>query len=468
MDRKLINIPLGELLDKFGAGSHKPGSGSAAALSAMMSAKMVITVIDLSKRKSSCAKYLPDFSKINELIENRYYPELVELFQKDSDEFDKAIILRNQRKAESDPAKKKAIISAHEKVMRIATEIPLRIAELSLDLGKFAIEVFDHGYKAVRGDSGVGLNSAISAVSGCLHIIDLNLMSLSPGEWMEDIAWRKNDVKKQYLALLREDADRHRILENEVEKHIASEFEESINKYQKGNLGKSIHNDEELETMVRELQIQLWIHRKRIWGEDVPENHILALQPDTVLRNVLGYNYVEKDELGLYEANGEGYEVAGIIDKSEKLVQVSRKFSGESMRFTIAHELGHALLHEQTILHRDRMIDGSKGLRRAGEEQQADRFAVFFLMPAKYVRKVFQITFQTPRFEVNESNVLAFGVDGLQAFKNLYGDTRKLSKYLASTEFFGGKAIVPLHKVFGVSIETMAIRLEELKLVKID
>jgi Zn-dependent peptidase ImmA (M78 family) len=124
-------------------------------------------------------------------------------------------------------------------------------------------------------------------------------------------------------------------------------------------------------------------------------------------------------------------------------------------------------LHEQTILHRDRTIDGSKGIRRVGDEQQADKFAVFFLMPAKYVREVFQIAFQTPKFEVNESNVLAFGVADLQAFKNLYGDTRGLARHLASTEYFGGKSIVPLHKVFGVSIETMAIRLEELGLVKV-
>lgn len=93
MDQKLIDIPLGELLEKFGAGSHKPGSGSAAALSAMLSAKMIITVIDLTKNKPAYAKYVPDLLKISELIENGYFPELVELFQKDSDEFDRVIIL---------------------------------------------------------------------------------------------------------------------------------------------------------------------------------------------------------------------------------------------------------------------------------------------------------------------------------------------------------------------------------------
>src|SRR5215831_15595393 len=164
MSHRLIDIPLGELLNKFGAGSHKPGSGSAAALSAMVSAKMIITVIDLTKGRGTYSEHAPDLLKISELINTTYYPRLVELFQKDSDEFDRVINLRRQRDRESDPVTKNATILTLDKAMRIATEIPLTIAELSLDLGNFAIEVFDHGFKAVRGDSGVGLNSAISAI----------------------------------------------------------------------------------------------------------------------------------------------------------------------------------------------------------------------------------------------------------------------------------------------------------------
>jgi formiminotetrahydrofolate cyclodeaminase/Zn-dependent peptidase ImmA (M78 family) len=466
MDRKLIDIPLGELLNKFGAGNHKPGSGSAAALLAMVSAKMVITVIALTKNKSAYAKYVPHLLKINDLIEKNYYPELVELFQKDSDEFDRVIKLRRQRDEERDPTTKKPILSALEKAMRTATEIPMRIAELSLDLGNFAIEAFDHGLKAVRGDSGVGLNSAISAVSGCLYIIDLNLISLSPGEWMEDISWRKSDVIKQYIELMHKNTERHKVLEAALEVQIVSEFNKAMDLYRKGNLAEKINNDKALETLARKLQSQVWIHRKNIWMENVPEEHILALQPDIVLKKILGYNYVEMDELGQHEVDGDRYEVAGIIDKGKKLVQVSTKFSKESMRFTVAHELGHALLHKQEILHRDRAIDGPN-VRRVGEERQADKFAVFFLMPAKHVREAFRIAFQTPRFEVNESNVLFFGVANLEAFKNQYGDTRVLARHLASTELFGGRAIVPLHKLFGVSVETMAIRLEELGLVKV-
>jgi len=466
MARKLLDIPLGELLEKFGAGSHKPGSGSAAALSAMISAKMIITVIDLTKDKPAYAKYVPDLLKISELIENGYFPELVELFQKDSDEFDRVIKLRRRRDGAEDPASRKAIMGALERAMRTATEIPMRIAELSLDLGDFAIEVFDHGFKAVRGDSGVGLNSAMCAISGCLYIIDLNLASLSPGDWMEEIAWRKNLVAKKYRELLQKDADRHHVLEVEVDKHIVDEFEKAMAAFRKGNLAQEIHSEEDLETLVRDLQNQVWIHRERIWTEGMPEGHVLSLRPDLILQKVMGYKYVEMEELGRHEANGEQFDVAGMIDKSKLLVQVSKAFSADSMRFTTAHELGHAILHEQTVLHRDRVIDRSKRTVRPAEEEMADKFASFFLMPGKLVRDAFEMIFERSRFELNEGNALSLRVGDFQRFREQCGNLRGLSRYLAGADYFAGKTVVPLATVFSVSIETMAIRLEELDLVR--
>jgi hypothetical protein len=48
MSQDLITLPTDELLTKFGAGMHNPGSGSAAALLGLVSCKLVQTVISLS------------------------------------------------------------------------------------------------------------------------------------------------------------------------------------------------------------------------------------------------------------------------------------------------------------------------------------------------------------------------------------------------------------------------------------
>lgn len=466
MDRKLIEIPLGELLDKFGAGSHKPGSGSAAALLAMVSAKMVITVIELTKEKPAYAKYVPHFMEISELIENRYYPELVALFQRDSDEFDGVILLRRQRDDETNLVKRRKVVENLEKAMRIATQIPLRIAELSLDLGNMAIEVFDHGFKAVRGDSGVGLTSAISAISGCMYIVELNLASTSPGEWMEEIGTIKSQVMDKYGELLQKQAERHRVLQVDTAKHLSAEFEKAMVSFRQGNLSRQIRTDTDLESLVRDFQNQLWIHRERIWGEEPPESHISILQPDVVFKKVLGYDFIELSTLGQHDTGGVQFEVAGMIDKGKKLVQISRKFPDDSMRFTAAHELGHALLHEQKVLHRDRALDRTGRVPRTTQEEEADKFATFFLMPAKAVKKAFELGFEMPRFELNQGNfdALRTRVDFF-TFKLRCENRRGLARYIAGAEYFGGNTFVPLANLFRVSIETMAIRLEELDLV---
>lgn len=76
-----------------------------------------------------------------------------------------------------------------------------------------------------------------------------------------------------------------------------------------------------------------------------------------------------------------------------------------TQNFTAAHELGHAVLHKQTVMHRDRPVDGSyNNKKRSLPELQADRFATHFLMPKKIVIEIFQELFQTDRFIIKEDS----------------------------------------------------------------
>ena len=173
MNGKLLDIATGKLLEKFGAGNHKPGSGSASAFQGMLSAQMLLTVINLTndpKRRKNYAKYLPELLGIKQEIESRIYIQLEYLFQTDSEHFDRVIKLREQRDEEPDFLKKSRISEKAQESLKPATQIPLEIAELCLELGDFAANVFDYGFKAARGDSGVALNSAISGVGSCLSI----------------------------------------------------------------------------------------------------------------------------------------------------------------------------------------------------------------------------------------------------------------------------------------------------------
>ena len=88
----------------------------------------------------------------------------------------------------------------------------------------------------------------------------------------------------------------------------------------------------------------------------------------------------ENDTSGfLYRAPG----VPPIIGVNSKHHQLRR-------RFTIAHELGHLLLHSKTELHVDRSVVKMRDRRASegtdDEEMEANRFAAELLMPESFLQ----------------------------------------------------------------------------------
>ncbi|WP_419788832.1 ImmA/IrrE family metallo-endopeptidase [Mucilaginibacter sp. X4EP1] len=184
-----------------------------------------------------------------------------------------------------------------------------------------------------------------------------------------------------------------------------------------------------------------------------------------VLTQILNYKYVEEETLGQNITENDVFEIAGIIDKGKKSVAVSKQFPKETRNFTAAHELGHALLHQQTVLHRDKPIDGSNAAKDA-IELEADKFATYFLMPGRIVTNLFKQLFQTDMFVVNESSAFSLTGGSLEVFKRKFSTLRDLTMILASVETFNGEPFKSMAEYFNVSQTTMAIRLEELGLVQ--
>lgn len=335
-----------------------------------------------------------------------------------------------------------------------------------MQVGDHAAFVFDNGFKSARGDSNVALNHAISAVASSLSVVELNLsvLPILNHDWVEKIKIRKTDIKSQFEVLNLKGLERLAILETESKENEG--FYRSISEFKKGNLGNNIKNDKDLEEFVRRLQNTLWLQKEKIWkGDNVPKVGIEVLKPERVFRKVLDYVYEEEENLGEFEIQEDRFEIAGLIDKKLRVVKISKGFKEENMRFTAAHELGHALLHDQVVQHRDRPIDSSTNFARNKEEVQADKFAAYFLMPRNTVFEAFEAIFETQKFIINEGSALALRAGSAYELKRRCKDLRGLARILASAEYYGGKTVNSLATIFGVSIETMAIRLEELDLL---
>lgn len=216
----------------------------------------------------------------------------------------------------------------------------------------------------------------------------------------------------------------------------------------------------EIERRAIEMQRLLWKHRREIWPTMESRDPVDFLDPGVAFP-LIGINFERADGLGQYFAEGRQVEVAGFIDDSKMQARVSRRFSTEIQRFTAAHELGHALMHDAVGLHRDRPLDGSS-LITDPVETEANKFASYFLMPEKVVRQRFEQHFGAPPFVLTENTRFALSRGGLDL--NKCTTLRSLTGVLASATNYNGVRFRSLAEQFRVSEKAMAIRLEELKL----
>jgi formiminotetrahydrofolate cyclodeaminase len=195
---QLIELPTNTLLQKFGSGGHKPGSGSAAALLALVSCQMLRTVISLSNGRDEYAGVKEQLTLVNQAMADDLEPYFLYAVQEDSVRFDRVIQARQARDAaEKGSKERKQLADKALSELKEATEIPLKIAELSVQLAEKTLSVFDLGFKSARGDSGVAISSALAAASSCISIIYLNLTSFKGSEWARETRLKADEISRR-------------------------------------------------------------------------------------------------------------------------------------------------------------------------------------------------------------------------------------------------------------------------------
>lgn len=462
MNSDLLSLSTKELLEKFGAGNAKPGSGSAAALTALIACQMIKTIIDVSNVKESKKSFREDFNKIKEKLTSEIVPELEELFQEDSNLFNNVHKLRLKRdKAHINIEKirlKKLILDN----LKPCTELPLRIAILSVEIFKMAKIVFENGVWWVQGDSQVAVSNPISAIDSCISIINLNLSYFSKNDWVDNIRIEVSKLNHELEAIKNEcELLKKKITEwSEKRSQLTFQFDD----FSKRLRGKSNITNADIENLARDIQISLFQNKDVLVWKNVPERPIDLLNTKEVLK-LLNYQSKEELSLGTNEVNEE---IAGIIDTSLFEVRVSKMYSKDIMNYTMAHELGHALPHNDMISHRERPFDNySDKVKRPLKEYQADKFASYFLMPRKLVASTFQKKFGTTLLKLDQETAFNLTNSSLSSLKKKVKNLRDWSRIVANCNMIGINPVDSMSKTFNVSVEAMAIRLEELGLVKI-
>jgi Zn-dependent peptidase ImmA (M78 family) len=224
------------------------------------------------------------------------------------------------------------------------------------------------------------------------------------------------------------------------------------------------YTEAEIEARCKALHAFLWKNKEHIWETGLPADLVEMLDPELVLA-LFDYNLEFHESLGQIQIGKTKVEAAGEIDKELKRVRISRQTPYIARRFTLAHELGHDLLHKDIRSHRDLALDGSK-LQSNNKEREANIFAVKFLMPEKLVKRAFEERFLSVPFTINSQVLFGFSSQDSKKLRSKNLTIRQISRILASAEFFNNQHFISLAKKFQVSPEAMAIRVEELGLVK--
>lgn len=206
------------------------------------------------------------------------------------------------------------------------------------------------------------------------------------------------------------------------------------------------------------------IHRQ--WPDHRPS--VREMFDPAIGAHVLGIAYQDDRGLGRTSDGRHQYDIAGVLDRPNRTISVSSALPADVMRFTGAHELGHWLLHPHETLHRDRPVPGLSvdSKPRPPIEAEADHFAASYLMQERLIRAFFESAFRTKGpfiLDDDTSFLLQPGASTKSTARivTAFG----LARTLATATSYAATPFRSLHDIFGVSAQTMAIRLLELNLV---
>jgi hypothetical protein len=163
----------------------------------------------------------------------------------------------------------------------------------------------------------------------------------------------------------------------------------------------------------------------------------------------------------------DGFKLGGFIDRVANVIAIAEDLKPRTKLFTLAHELGHMIMHRSMQHHREIPLHGitEPRVQTDQRELEANNFAGCFLVPRRQLFKAFKDRFGDKSLKFNENIGFDLIGNSYTALRNAPYPSDAFERVVATTDHFQGGRFVPLHDLFRVSPTTMAIRLRECGLV---
>ena len=169
---------IGAFLDQVAAGTPTPGGGTVAAVAGALASCLAVMVANLTIGKKKYAASEAELRKVKSQAEAARR-ELLALGRADSEAFE--AVLKASRLPQGTSAEQSEREKALQSAMLGAARVPVRTAEVCLDVARCAAEAARLGNVQAVSDAGVAGLLAIAAGEGALLNVEINLKSIGAG-----------------------------------------------------------------------------------------------------------------------------------------------------------------------------------------------------------------------------------------------------------------------------------------------
>lgn len=177
------NKSLQTFLDELASAEPVPGGGAVAALSGALGASLVAMVCRLTIDKKGYAAVSAEMQAILPRAQ-ALQRELTDLMQADTDAY--ARVMDAYKLPKTTTAEQAARTRAIQAALQHAADVPLRVAELCLQVLALARAVAAKGNKNAASDGGVGALMAAAGARGAAFNVTINLASITDESFVQD------------------------------------------------------------------------------------------------------------------------------------------------------------------------------------------------------------------------------------------------------------------------------------------
>lgn len=194
----LVRMQVDGFADELASDSPAPGGGSVAALAGSLGAALVNMVGVLTFGKKGYESVADEVESLS-LAAGALKAKLLQLVDEDTESFNQVMTAMRMKKKTDE--QKAARAEAIEKATQASAQVPLKVMEAALDVGKLAVQMAKVGNQNSLSDAGVALLMAQAGLEGAAMNVLINLQGLNDTQFVAEMTARVATLRAEVAAL---------------------------------------------------------------------------------------------------------------------------------------------------------------------------------------------------------------------------------------------------------------------------